>query len=405
MPWSEGRVDERKRLIRLWEHGATPTELARRFGVSRPTVYETIRRWQSEGVSGLDDRSRAPHSSPNQTTHEVMAALLSLKDQYVHFGPDKLVRLLRDKGMMLSASTARDILRRNGRVRARRARPAKWSPAETPRVVIPGEGHTMTADHKGGFQLQNGRYCHPLTIADPASRYVFAVDALSSTSVQAAVPVFDRVFREWGLPEQIVTDNGPPFCTARSIGGLTDLSKMWIKLGIRHVRTEPGRPQQNGRHERMHRTLKEAATKPAERSLAAQQKRFDCFVHEFNHVRPHQALRQETPATRVKRYRRDYPTELRTIEYPSSFEVRTVRSNGEIKWKGDLLFVGTVLRDERVALLQTADARWSLFFAEVELAVWDERTRKFAPPSTPRSEDLSASPPGQPAAGTSEDDV
>lgn len=381
MPWSEGRVDERKRLIMLWEGGATPTELARRFGVSRPTVYETIRRWQEDGPSGLVERSRAPHSSPTQTSADVVAALLTLKERYSDYGPDKLVRLLRDENITLSASTARDILRRNGKVRARRARPPRWSPAETPRIVVPGEGHTMTADHKGAFRLGNGRYCHPLTIADPASRYVFAIDALASTRVGPAIQVFERVFREWGLPEQIVTDNGTPFCTARSIGGLTELSKWWIKLGVQHVRTEPGRPQQNGRHERMHRTLKQNATTPPERTFAAQQRRFNSFLDEFNHVRPHQALGQERPASRVRSYRRSYPARLPMIEYPASFEVRRVRSNGEMKWKGELLFVGSVLRDEPVAMVPIDGERWKLYFGPVHLATWDERTRKFAPPS------------------------
>jgi putative transposase len=381
VPWSEGRVDERKRLIQMWEAGATPTELAARFGVSRPTVYQTIGRWQAEGEAGLVDRSRVPHSSPKQTAATITAALLRLQERHPKYGPDKLVRMLRDEGIELAASTARDILRRNGKVKARRARPQQWSPAETPRIVVAGPGHTMTADHKGGFRLGNRQYCYPLTIADPASRYVFAVEALLSTSVESALPVFERVFREWGLPEQIVTDNGVPFCTARSIGGLTALSKLWIKLGIQHVRTQPGRPQQNGRHERMHRTLKEMATKPAEHSLRPQQRRFDAFRDEFNHIRPHQALGQERPDTRVERYRRSYPERIPPIEYPSSFEVRRVRSNGEIKWRGELVVVGTVLRDELVAMVQLDEERWKLYFGPMHLATWHEPIRRFAPPS------------------------
>jgi transposase InsO family protein len=350
------------------------------FGVSRPTVYVAIRRWQEEGEAGLLDRSRAPHSCPRQTGSEVIRALLAVKERHSDYGPDKLVRLLRDDGVILSASTARDILRRHGKVQARRARSPRWSPSVTPQIVVPGPGHTMTTDHKGPFRLGNGCYCHPLTIADPASRFVFAIEALGSTSVDKAIPVFERVFREWGLPEQMVTDNGVPFCTARSIGGLTELSKLWIKLGIAHVRTEPGRPQQNGRHERMHRTLKAKATRPPERCQRAQQRRFDAFRHEFNHVRPHQALGQERPATRVESYRRPYPARVPAVEYPSSFDVRMVRSNGEIKWKGELLFVGTVLRGEPVAMVQLDDDCWKLYFGPVHLATWDGRMRRFTPP-------------------------
>jgi putative transposase len=364
MPWSRGAVDERKRLIALWEAGHTPSELARRFGVSRPTVYEVIGRWMAEGELGLEDRSRRPHSNGRQTSVRVTAALLSVKDRYPHYGPDKLVRLLRDQDMELSPSTARDILRRNGRVQSRRARPPRWSPSATPAIQVPGPGHSMSADHKGQFLLGNRRYCFPLTIADPASRYVFAVEALGSTSVDAAVPVFERVFRQWGVPEQIITDNGTPFCTARALGGLTELSKMWIKLGIQHVRIQPGRPQQNGIHERMHRTLKHDATQPPEANMSAQQRRFDAFIEEFNSVRPHQALGQERPASRVECYRRQYPTRLQPIDYPSSFQVRIVRPDGRIKWKGELLFVTDVLRGEPVAMLEVDEDQWHLYFGQ-----------------------------------------
>jgi putative transposase len=232
-----------------------------------------------------------------------------------------------------------------------------------------------------------------LTIADPASRYILAIEAHRSTNVQPAMKVFERVFREWGLPEQIITDNGVPFCTSRSLGGLTDLSKMWIKLGIQHVRTQPGRPQQNGIHERMHRTLKDKATKPPERNSKAQQRRFDVFSHEFNHIRPHQSLGQERPASRVQRYRRVYPDRIPPIEYPASFDVRSVRSNGQIKWKGEMLFLSEVLRDERVALFQIDEHRWQIYFGPVHLATLNEQLGKFEPPSPSGSEDLPGSPP------------
>ncbi|HEU4888966.1 MAG TPA: integrase core domain-containing protein [Thermoanaerobaculia bacterium] len=383
MPFGETRVEERKRLIELWEIGWTPTELARKFEVSRPTVYEWIERWQNEGNEGLADRCSRPHTSPKQTGSAVVAALLNMKDRYPRWGPDKLVRLLRDDQIELSASTARDILRRNGRVQARRARPPHWSPSVSPKIVIPGVGHSMSADHKGQFRMGNGRYCFPLTIADPASRFIFAITGQSSTKVEPSLAVFERVFREWGLPDQMITDNGCPFCTNRALGGLTELSKMWIKLEIQHTRIVPGRPQQNGIHERMHRTLKQEATTPPKANMKAQEQGFDDFRQKFNYVRPHQALGQERPASLVKAYRRPYPDRIPAIEYPSSFEVRTVRSNGQIKWKGELLFVSEVLRDELVGLVQVEDDRWDLHFGSVHLATWNERRSKFEAPSTP----------------------
>jgi transposase InsO family protein len=392
MAWVEAVVDQRKRLIQLWERGTTISELARVFGISRPTVYATIRRWDEDGETGLEDRSRAPHSNPRQTDHAVIAALLTLKDRYPDWGADKLVELLSGDGITLSAFTARDILKRNGRVRSRRKRPPIWSPAAPPRVVVPGVGHSMSADHKGAFRLGNGRYCHPLTIADPASRYIFAIDGESATDVRPAIASFGRVFREWGLPEQIITDNGNPFCSARAIGGLTELSKMWIKLGIRHVRIQPGRPQQNGIHERMHRTLKQSTTRPPERTLAAQQRRFTTFRQEFNHVRPHQALGQERPAERVAPYRRPFPERIPPIEYARSADVRMVRTSGEINWKGGMLFVTQVLTGEPVAMVQISEDTWDLYYGPVHLASWDDRSKRFrAPRQVPTSEDLPAS--------------
>jgi putative transposase len=379
MPWSRGPVDERKRMIAMWQQGHTPTELASEFNVSRQTIYDWLWRWEREGAAGLEDRSRAPHSSPRQTSAGTTQALLDIKDRYPRYGPDKLVRLLKDDGITLSASTARDILRRNGRVTARRARSPRWSPRGESHIVVPGPGHSMTADHKGQFRMKNGRYCYPLTLADPASRYVFAVEALSSTNGALARPVFERVFQEWGLPEQIITDNGPPFCISRSIGGLSPMGKWWIQLRIEHVRITPGRPQQNGIHERMHRTLKELATRPPETAFRSQQKRFDAFVTEFNHVRPHQALGQERPASRVEKYRRSLPTSIAEIEYPDAFEVRRVRSGGVIKWQGGLVFVGEVLIGEPVGLVPVTDDCWHLYYGPRHLANWNAQTRRFEP--------------------------
>lgn len=377
MPWSRGPVEDRKRMIQRWEEGATPTELSREFGVSRPTVYEGIEKWLEYGQAGLMDQSRAPHSNSRQTPAEVQHALLNLKDRHPNYGPDKLVRMLAAEGIALRGSTARDILKRNGRVEARRARVPIWSPAGAPRIVVPGPGHSMSTDYKGQFRMGNGRYCVPLTIADPGSRYIFAGQGGTSTNGQIAKPVFIRVFREWGMPEQMISDNGSPFCVSQSIGGISELSKWWIKLGIQHVRIEPGRPQQNGIHERMHRTLKQFCATPPEQNHRAQQRRIDAFIHEFNHVRPHQALGQETPASRVQQYRRPYPERLGEIEYPSSFEIRRVRTDKCIQWKGKLVFVGAVLVGERVALTEHDSGRWQLYFGPRHLADWDPVSGKF----------------------------
>lgn len=380
MPWSRGTVDQRKRMIALWESGRTVSELARQFEVSRQTVHTFVKRWREEGEAGLEDRSRRPHSSPRKTAEAVERALIALKDEHPDYGPDKLVVLLAEQNVVLPAPTARDILRRNGRVETRRVRTPVWSPTRDPQIVVPGTGHSMSADYKGQFRLGNGKYSYPLTIADPASRYVFAVESLTINTAEKAIPVFRRVFEQWGLPDQLITDNGAPFCVSQSIGGISELGRWWMRLGISHVRTQPGRPQQNGAHERMHKTLKAKATRPAEHDHKTQQIRFDAFVHEYNHVRPHQGIGQKRPASIVKEYRRPFPSRLPEIVYPGSFLVRRVRSNGYIKWRGDEVFVGEVLIGEPVGLLQTTDDVWELYFGSRHLANWDERRRRWVQP-------------------------
>ena len=373
MPWSRGMSDERRRMVAQWESGRTPKELAERFGVSRQTIYTFLERWQNEGEAGLADRSRRPLTSPRKTSREIEHALLAAKDAHPDYGPDKLVALLADDGIALAAPTARDILRRNGLVKARRGRTRIWSPAHAPVLSVPGPGHTMSADYKGQARLGNGRYCYPLTIADPASRYVFAVNAAKINGGRSAQAVFERVFRDWGLPEQIITDNGAPFCASRSIGGLSELGRWWIRLGVTHARIQPGRPQQNGVHERMHRTLKAKTMQPPATTMRAQQARFDTFIAEFNHVRPHQALAQKRPASFVTPYRRSYPERLPQPEYPDAFLVRRVRSNGAIKWQGEQRFVSEVLVGELVGLVPISDDSYELYFGNQHLANWSAR--------------------------------
>lgn len=396
MAWSRGQVEERHRMIQRWESGISPTQLAREFLVSRQTIHTYIRRWKDpDEATPLEDRSRRPHTSPTKTPLAVERALIDLKDLHPDYGPDKLVELLLDEGIKLAGPTARDVLRRNGRVEARRGRTQRWSPTSDPVINVPGPGHSMSADYKGQFRMGNGKYCYPLTIADPGSRFVFAVEALSINSGPQAKVVFERVFREWGLPDQLITDNGAPFCVSQSIGAISELSRWWTRLAIRHVQIQPGRPQQNGIHERMHRTLKAKTTKPPERTNQEQQQRFDRFRAEYNYVRPHQGLGQKRPGTFVEHYRRPFPERLPEVEYPSSFVVRRVRSNGYIKWKGGQVFVGEVLIGEPVGLIQADGDRWQLYFGNRHLADWCEHTSRWVKPRQVRSDDLPGLPPSR----------
>jgi putative transposase len=271
----------------------------------------------------------------------------------------------------MAASTAGDILERYGLVRKRTRRSrSKVAPSE-PRVPIPGSGHTLTGDFKGQFRVGGGRYCYPLTLAEPISRYVFAVEALSSTRMDQAKKVFERVFHEWGVPEQIITDNGVPFCSPRSLGGLSELSKWWITCGARPVRIEPGKPQQNSRHERMHRTLKDETASPPASSMRAQQNRFNVFREEFNHVRPHQALGGKTPASRVRPFPGTMPRRFVDFEYPIDAHVRRVRSNGEIKWASGKIFLSEVLIGELIALVELDHGLFAIYFGPVRIGTLD----------------------------------
>jgi len=232
----------------------------------------------------------------------------------------------------------------------------------------------MTADFKGEFKTLDGRYCYPLTIADQFSRYLIACDGLISTRGRLARPIFERVFREHGLPNAILTDNGAPFAVSNAICGLSALSVWWIQLGIRHYRIQPGKPQQNPRHERMHRTLKAEATRPPGANLKCQQRKFDAFRKEFNEVRPHQALGQKTPSEVWRPSPRPYPRRTPKPEYPAHFETRRVTCVGHIKFKNRMLFLSSNLLGDTVALEEIDDAIWSIYYYDVLIARFDERT-------------------------------
>jgi transposase InsO family protein len=303
--------------------------------------------------------------------------LLTLKRKYPSFGPAKLVVLLaqRHGKHVLAASTAGELLSRHGLVKKHRSRHTAAGRIEHPPFQIGGAGHSMTADYKGQFRLRNGRLCYPLTIADPVSRYVFAIEAMAATDLLGARAAFERAFREYGIPWQLITDNGVPFCSSRSLGGLTRLSKWWIELGICPVRIQPGHPQQNGVHERMHRTLKEWILRVREPDLKNQQKSFDAFREEFNNVRPHQSLGQQPPATALKPYR-SYASRPKGIAYEAKMLVRSVRSDGHIKWKNDLIYASDVLAGARIGLLEVEDATWAVYYGAVRIGYLDQLTNK-----------------------------
>jgi putative transposase len=380
MPWKRAtRMSERERLIRKWETRLfSISELAEQFGVSRPTVYEWTARYAELGAAGLEDRASIPRSCPHRTEAEIAEKIVVAKREHPNWGPAKLMDLLRieqPETRWPAASTAGRILDEAGLVgRRRRRRVGVIRVAK--RLEASESGEMMTADHKGQFRMGNQQYCFPVTINDPVSRYSYAIDGKGSTSYRDARPTFERVFREYGIPDSLGSDNGPPFSCSRALGGLSPMSVWWIKLGIIPVRTHPGCPWENGIHERMHKTLKAETTRPPGTDLREQQKRFDAFRKEFNTVRPHEGLDGRRPADLLRDCRRPYPRTIPKVEYPGHFELRAVRATGEIRWQGRLLFVSETLVGERVGLVEIADGVWSRYFSTFELGRYDERIKK-----------------------------
>jgi transposase InsO family protein len=372
MPWREiCPMDQRAAFIVECLRGELAmSELCRKYEISRKTGYKWWRRIELDGRVDLADRSHAAHWHPNATPDEVVTMLVSARKAHPTWGPRKLVHWLEVRHPRLrlpSPSTVGTILKRQGMLRARRARP-RATPYAAPFLGCDAPNTVWCADFKGSFVMRNGRRCNALTISDAYSRYLLRCEAMSHIDDPRVRPVFESAFAEFGLPAAIRTDNGPPFSTVAP-GGLSRLAIWWIKLGIRAERIAPGAPQQNGRHERMHRTLKEDTAQPPERTLDDQQRAFDRFRRIYNEERPHEALGQQPPWTVYTRSRRAYPVKLREPAYPSDFIVRSVRHNGLIRWRGRHVYLAETLAREAVGFQPIADDRWRVYFADVPLGV------------------------------------
>lgn len=381
MPFRETtRMDERRELLEKWKSNKySIKELAEQYGVSRPTVYTWIARYEECGEAGLIDRPPIPRSCPHRTPAEIAEAIVRVKHAHPTWGPGKVIDLLAIEQPTIAwpaASTAGAILGAAGLVRRRRTtRTPKINVRRGP-IEATESGEMMTVDHKGQFRMGNGRYVFPVTINDPVSRFIYAIDGATSTSEQEARPSFERVFREHGVPLFIGSDNGGPFSCSRALAGLSRLAVWWIKLGITPIRIHPGCPWENGVHERMHKTLKAETARPPQANIRKQQARFDEFRAEFNCVRPHESLDGRRPAERLKSSSRVYPRANPPVEYPGHFETRSVRGGGVIKWQGRLLFVSETLVGERIGLVEIDDGVWSMFFNHIELGRYDQRSRR-----------------------------
>ena len=354
------------------------TELCEAYGISRRVGYKWLARYAAEGPAGLADRSHAPHRHGRQTPAELIEKIVELRRARPHWGPRKLVARLHALHPDLpwpSHSTADQILRRAGLVMSRRLH--RRPPPRLGDLTVPERPNQVWAvDHKGWVRLGDGSRCEPLTLADGYSRFLLAVSAGGGTSAELARPVLERAFRDYGLPEVIRSDNGPPFATA-SPTGLSALSVWWLKLGIRHERITPGRPQENGRLERLHLTLLETLSPPAA-DRTAQARRFAAFRAEYNHERPHQALGQLTPASFYSPSPRPMPRRLPEPEYGSDLIVRKVRSRGDIKWRGELIHISSAICGEAIGL-EEIERGWRVWLYHQPIGLIDQHGRKLLP--------------------------
>ena len=380
MPWSEtDRMDQRARFVLDALQGHfTMSELCYRYGVSRKTGYKWIKRYHRQGVPGCEDQSRAPRKHPNATDPKLEARIVKARKRQPGWGPVTLHGFLMRKYPDTTwpcPSTIGAIFKRHDliRKRHRRAPRTTWRPART---TADGPNRVWTADFKGQFRMGNGRLCYPLTIVDAYSRYLLQCRALRGTAAGPARRGFEDTFREFGLPHVIRTDNGVPFCAPGSILGLSSLSVWFLKLGIALERSRPGKPQDNGAHERMHRTLKQAIG-PAKATEAAQQRALSCFRRTYNEQRPHHALQLSTPADCYASSTRAYPADIPDPVYPGHFELRRVSKNGVFYWKQRPIFLTQALRNEKVGLEHIADGLWSVFFGEVLLGRFLESDYRF----------------------------
>lgn len=387
MPWKETDVlDQRLRFMAACEAGLeTMTELCGRFGVSRRTGYKWLERYRRESLDGLKDRSRAPQRHPNVTPEELADWVVAVRLEYPRWGPKKIVQRLselRPESDWPAASTAGDLLKRCGLVAPRPTR-RHTPPYTQPFAHCDGPNSVWCADLKGWFRTGDGRRCDPFTLTDAYSRFLLRCQVVPHASRHWIQPICDAAFREYGLPQAIRTDNGPPFA-APVLGGLSRLAIHWIKLGIVPERIAPAHPEQNGRHERMHRTLQEETAAPPAANGRGQQHAFDRFRYTFNHERPHEALGQRTPAALYTPSPRPFPRRLPEIQYPDGYAVRRVRHNGQIKWRGQLIYLSEQLAGELVGLCQLDDDHWQLDFGPVHLAIWNEPQQQFQRPTRRR---------------------
>ncbi len=378
MTWKvTNEMEQKIEFINEWRSGVfSITELCEEFSITRPTAYKYIKRFEQEGLDGLKERSRTPHNHPNKVSFKIEERIVFHRKKHPRWGGEKIWKLLYDEfdeKDIPSITTVNRVLKRKGLIskkkRRRRVRPVY--PIFDPKKC----NEVWSADFKGKFRMGNKVYCHPLTVADSYSRFVFTAKGMYGERLKPTRLEFKRIFQEFGMPLQIHTDNGQPFGSVQSLKRLTQLAVWFIELGIEPVYSDPAHPEQNGRHERMHRDLKGEATRPPGYNLQTQQRKLNEFVNEYNYERPHAALELETPGSIHIYSPREYKEKIDEWVYPSHCQVRRVCKNGALRWRSvKWVMVSTTLNDKFVGLEELGEGIWRIFFRQKLLGYFDEKT-------------------------------
>lgn len=379
MPWKvEKPMDQKMQIITFWKEKLyTVTELSEKYGISRKTVYKFINRYLNEGLAGLEERSRSPLFNASKKPDGIRKMILEEKIKHITWGPKKIVarlRYLHPNESWPAPSTAGEWLADHGLVNVRKKR-KRVPPYTQPFIGCTKPNDSWSIDYKGQFKTKNKRYCYPFTITDNSSRFLLACDAFLGPRYNETKKTMERVFREHGLPKAIRSDNGTPFAS-KAIGGLSKLSIWLIKLGITPERIDPGAPQQNGRHERMHRTLKDYIKNNIEFNCEQQQLIFNKFQHEYNFERPHESLDLKPPAFFHENSYREYPEKLPEVNYDLDVKVRKVKHNGDIKFKGTRFYLSELLSKESVGLKEIDNDIWEIFYGFHSIGAIDLRKLK-----------------------------
>ena len=381
MPWIETEpMNEKVKFISAYlkNEEATFLELCERFNISSKTGYKYINRYKEEGIDGLKERSKAPYVQANRMASHIEQSILDVKSHHPSWGSKKIKNWLQQERCDIlwpAKSTIDDLLKRHGLVpRAKRKRSV--APYTQPFVLCGQSNDSWSIDYKGQFLLGDKQLCYPLTVTDNFSRYLLAVEGSERISGAAVKQTLTNLFVEYGLPSAIRSDNGPPFAS-HAVAGLSELSVWLIKLGIIPERIRKGHPEENGRHERMHLTLKKETASPPEYNQAQQQQRFNSFRTEFNEQRPHEGLNFNRPAWLYTQSTRKFPSKIPAVEYSNNFDLtRKIRTNGTMKWKGKELFVSETLIGETIGMKVYSETEWLMHFSFLPLAIFDEKTLK-----------------------------